>query len=449
LWVLLVAAGCKGAAGDVSGGTAPGGEETGSATDDTGAVDADGDGWTSDEDCDDGDPAVHPGADEVCNATDDDCDGETDEGFEAPWCLTGDAPCPLGVAPLGLPEPVLHLAFESDDPLGSSGSAAITVLSDSSSEAEGAVGQGRRFDRVGAGEPGNSVLVVQTTPELAVTDLTISAWIHPEHGLERGTIVNTLWDSAPSGFALDVYSGFLWLRLGDGTDVESFHVPVAMDHWSHVAATFDGEYVALYVDGERRLRQPVSDDFGGVVHLPADLSIGAYQTPSYYAFDGVIDELKIFDTALTGAQIRRDLVVAGDRFEDDDSRTRVCGPVGNAWSREAGDDALTMDAPLLRARLGLSAWVRADRLEGTQGLIEQEGAYSLRLEDSEAVFEVSGEEVRARKSAQGSASISLTERPTSRNAAPDTSSNSAAGLPESPPSRMASASGTCASSGTP
>ncbi len=41
--------------------------------------DADGDGWTTclDEDCDDTDPDVNPGADEVCDDVDDDCDPET------------------------------------------------------------------------------------------------------------------------------------------------------------------------------------------------------------------------------------------------------------------------------------------------------------------------------------------------------------------------------------
>ena len=44
------------------------------------AGDLDGDGWTVDQgDCDDLDPAVNPAAAELCNGTDDDCDGSVDE----------------------------------------------------------------------------------------------------------------------------------------------------------------------------------------------------------------------------------------------------------------------------------------------------------------------------------------------------------------------------------
>lgn len=47
--------------------------------DDTGLYDADHDGFTVDQDCDDTDPAIHPGADEYCDGLDYDCDGATDE----------------------------------------------------------------------------------------------------------------------------------------------------------------------------------------------------------------------------------------------------------------------------------------------------------------------------------------------------------------------------------
>jgi hypothetical protein len=57
---------------------------------DTSPVDADGDGWFDDEDCDDGDPDINPAAEEICNEVDDDCDGQADEGVTDTWYRDAD-----------------------------------------------------------------------------------------------------------------------------------------------------------------------------------------------------------------------------------------------------------------------------------------------------------------------------------------------------------------------
>ena len=54
-------------------------------------VDADGDGYDTSEDCDDGDASVHPGAVEVCDGVDNNCADGVDEGVTGTWYADAEA----------------------------------------------------------------------------------------------------------------------------------------------------------------------------------------------------------------------------------------------------------------------------------------------------------------------------------------------------------------------
>ena len=87
--LFLVSLACDPNKDSVTESTPPGDSVNGA--DSGGVTDADGDGYTSDEDCDDGDPAVNPGAEEACDGQDNNCDGATDEGVLSTWYPDADA----------------------------------------------------------------------------------------------------------------------------------------------------------------------------------------------------------------------------------------------------------------------------------------------------------------------------------------------------------------------
>lgn len=60
------------------------------------STDADGDGVGPGQDCNDGDAAVFPGAEETCDGLDGDCDGTGDDGLVRTCCETGTATCSGG-----------------------------------------------------------------------------------------------------------------------------------------------------------------------------------------------------------------------------------------------------------------------------------------------------------------------------------------------------------------
>ena len=67
-----------------------------------------------------------------------------------------------------------------------------------------------------------------------------------------------------------------------------------MNQWTHVAATFNGNYVRLYINGVLDKKRALS---GTIRHNAYPVYIGASQFYNSH-FDGRIDDLRIYNKVL-------------------------------------------------------------------------------------------------------------------------------------------------------
>jgi chitodextrinase len=76
-----------------------------------------------------------------------------------------------------------------------------------------------------------------------------------------------------------------------------------LDVWTHLAVTYDGAALTVYVDGTQVASLPVS---GSIVTSTGALRIGGNTVWGEY-FQGLIDEIRIYNRALTAGEIQTDM----------------------------------------------------------------------------------------------------------------------------------------------
>jgi Concanavalin A-like lectin/glucanases superfamily len=129
---------------------------------------------------------------------------------------------------------------------------------------------------------------------------TVEAWVRPRSRKGGWRAVVSAGGRSPA-FALYVRPG----RRGAGALVRGRHARArrALVGWTHLAATYDGRAVRLYVDGRSVARRAVSARrIGGALRIG-----GAAQGSR--AFAGLIDEVRVYRRALSGREIRADMAV--------------------------------------------------------------------------------------------------------------------------------------------
>lgn len=171
--------------------------------------------------------------------------------------------------------------------------------------AEGLSGKALEF---GNGKEGRSGCVV--IPGMGKYDfsrgLTVAAWIKLNacRNTTYEIVTDTVSDRGP-GFRFRISGGGLQLFSGDGAKTWGAGSNPAITRinpnvWHHVAGAYDGSVFRVYLNGEQ-----VGESDPGLSLTKGQnyISIGAYGGGYAYGFEGIIDEVKIYNYPLSALDI--------------------------------------------------------------------------------------------------------------------------------------------------
>ena len=147
---------------------------------------------------------------------------------------------------------------------------------------------------------GTDTISVPDRASLNLDTFTVELWVRPTAVQTTTTVLLAKSDASggAANYLVRTVNNSLRLQLqacGAGyTSVRSLN----QDQWNHLAATYDGARLSLYLNGT--LDGSVAA--GACPHPSQPLRLG--QLPSYgRGFDGLLDELRIYNYALRGAEI--------------------------------------------------------------------------------------------------------------------------------------------------
>jgi hypothetical protein len=173
------------------------------------------------------------------------------------------------------------------------------TLQNGTTFASGRVGMAFSFN--GAYPSGGYVSVLNDPAFNVSNKLTLEAWIKPTDGASR-----YIMTKGEDSFFLAVGGNYaagnqlsLYLNGVSGGWLYGTSDLVTDGKWHHVAATYDGATIALYVDG--RLENSFARS-GTVPAGTSPIAIGARPGVNYFA--GLMDEIAIYNRALTATEIK-------------------------------------------------------------------------------------------------------------------------------------------------
>ena len=172
----------------------------------------------------------------------------------------------------------------------------------------------------------NNRLVVADNNALDMTSaLTVEAWVYPTKNSGVQTIVSKLSSAQAYGYKLTSDNGWsnvffhLYFNTGNLNIVSEVALtPTMLNSWHHIAATYDGTNMKIFIDG---IEAKSVSQTGNIKTNTNDLVIGAQRSSSgnndsdfTNYFEGSLDEVRIWNVARSAAQINytKEITLDGD-----------------------------------------------------------------------------------------------------------------------------------------
>ncbi len=155
---------------------------------------------------------------------------------------------------------------------------------------------------------------------LDVDHITLATWIFVNQYKDDQRIISKEVGTTSGAYPYSIYTLLLngtdekHLQFRLGIDNERYMITspneIPLQQWTHIAATYDGSKAVLYINGQvDHIQYGIN---GPIMHNDNDLYIGNSQFYSR-GFDGIIDEVRLYNTALSDQDIAN--IVANGGFE--------------------------------------------------------------------------------------------------------------------------------------
>jgi len=155
----------------------------------------------------------------------------------------------------------------------------------------------------------NDYIITAYNAALNPSSFTVEAWVKVEGGANTfRTILSSRNISAGNGFgyilyATDTNKYSLWTGTGGASfsKVDSAST-IKLNAWTHVAGTFSAGTLKIYVNGV--LAGKAAGTYSANTTRGLLIGAGVNETPLNFYFNGKIDEVKIWNYAMTDSQIK-------------------------------------------------------------------------------------------------------------------------------------------------